>query len=693
MSGDPFRGGQFSGYGNAVLGSAGPPAPKVSRSSHSLSSSSSSSSSLSLVLSTGGRTAPPNEGLLAKMKEERDRIAANPNNKLVHTWNKAIKSVTKVAFPISNYDQARAIENIGPFIAKKIMEFLGMPVVDESVSSQRVVSNGVMGPLADISNPYVSQDSVGYSQKSRVSEADSVGSCAAAGDQNSGSASVTTTKKKSTGARAYVPKPRSGAWAILRALTEAFEERGSLVYRKEEVIQLSQPFCDTDMLPAGQDQYYGAWSSVKTLVEKGLCAREGNPPRYSITDAGLIVGKSILATLSANQELLSAAIPAIPAAQSFTNTVKPPAPTSRDGSSASMIPRYHSTLVPASDIPPVLSRERADHGESTECFSIENILATDAIPQFDVAKYGEDCFLNPQRFSNAQDDPPALIPTLRDLAALGDVERYMTSRRIELKMILDCREKRGKTDRSYFFSELLAAGVPVERRALEIGDIAWVVQLDGQPTEYVAPFIIERKTIADLDCSIKDGRYQEQKSRLRRSGIGHVIYLLEGKWMDVPEPQPLMTAAMTTQGVDGFYVRNTRSSRETVDFLSRYHRFILASLHSNNDLLDKCLELPFDHFSETMNKTKHMRFQEFFRKQIATIKGCSGVRAELVADKYGTPSNLWTAYLKKSKQDAESLVSGLRSGSLCVGQRVSSKLAEVFVSNSYSKLQSSDSQQ
>ena len=83
---------------------------------------------------------------------------------------------------------------------------------------------------------------------------------------------------------------------------------------------------------------------------------------------------------------------------------------------------------------------------------------------------------------------------------------------------------------------LQAAGVRVVVRSLPLGDMMWVVTAgnsvdlpDGsdptsvrghdQPAdeaeeEYVCPYIVERKTAADLRASISDARYKEQKYRL-----------------------------------------------------------------------------------------------------------------------------------------------------------------------------------
>ncbi len=46
--------------------------------------------------------------------------------------------------------------------------------------------------------------------------------------------------------------------------------------------------------------------------------------------------------------------------------------------------------------------------------------------------------------------------------------------------------------------------------------------------DYVLDFIVERKTADDLAASIMDGRYEEQKFRLKNCGINNVIYLVEG---------------------------------------------------------------------------------------------------------------------------------------------------------------------
>lgn len=64
-----------------------------------------------------------------------------------------------------------------------------------------------------------------------------------------------------------------------------------------------------------------------------------------------------------------------------------------------------------------------------------------------------------------------------------------------------------------------AGTIDVQVQALDIGDI----QIDYNEHKWV----FERKTVADLLASIKDGRYREQKARILASGM-KATYIIEG---------------------------------------------------------------------------------------------------------------------------------------------------------------------
>ena len=62
-------------------------------------------------------------------------------------------------------------------------------------------------------------------------------------------------------------------------------------------------------------------------------------------------------------------------------------------------------------------------------------------------------------------------------------------------------------------------------RILELGDI----EINISNVDFTNKFIFERKTLTDLNASINDGRYKEQKHRLLSSYSNNAItYIIEG---------------------------------------------------------------------------------------------------------------------------------------------------------------------
>lgn len=130
-----------------------------------------------------------------------------------------------------------------------------------------------------------------------------------------------------------------------------------------------------------------------------------------------------------------------------------------------------------------------------------------------------------------------------------------------LDFILDNREKG--------LHELLP---DVKTEPLDIGD--FVVNIDGAPM-----LVLERKTVADLVASICDGRYAEQKQRLKALGDHvRIIYLIEGCVAlddDIPlvvggRSMPNSTLVSCTFSLslkDRFHVFSTSNIKETAKFL------------------------------------------------------------------------------------------------------------------------------
>lgn len=115
--------------------------------------------------------------------------------------------------------------------------------------------------------------------------------------------------------------------------------------------------------------------------------------------------------------------------------------------------------------------------------------------------------------------------------------------------------------------------VEYEVKRLAVGDFLWVVR-DQNGEDYVLPYIIERKRIDDLACSIKDGRFHEQKFRLKHSGIANIIYLIECYTNERMASLPISTltqAAINTNVHSNFSVKYTDSHDHSMLYISTMH--------------------------------------------------------------------------------------------------------------------------
>lgn len=124
--------------------------------------------------------------------------------------------------------------------------------------------------------------------------------------------------------------------------------------------------------------------------------------------------------------------------------------------------------------------------------------------------------------------------------------------------------------------ELQRLHVPHTVRKLHVGDFVWVAQETrprdpARPGELVLDHIVERKRLDDLCSSIIDGRFREQKFRLKRCGLGHRVYLVEehGSVHNLSLPESTLLQAVTnTQVIDGFFVKRTMDLKESAGYLA-----------------------------------------------------------------------------------------------------------------------------
>ena len=173
---------------------------------------------------------------------------------------------------------------------------------------------------------------------------------------------------------------------------------------------------------------------------------------------------------------------------------------------------------------------------------------------------------------------------------------------------------------------------------LDIGDIH--ILHNDKPV-----YVIERKAKTDLDASIKDGRYKEQKHRLLQSGC-RIIYLIEDlKWRSTDKSaKSRVWHAMTNTIVrDNCNVFQTKNIKDTVYFLQSLawsidqHYDTDINTHTTEDIIKVDI------------KTKHVTPEKWWMYSLSLIKGVSLDMAKVITDNYATKELLALAYNEKGE--------------------------------------------
>jgi ERCC4-type nuclease len=175
---------------------------------------------------------------------------------------------------------------------------------------------------------------------------------------------------------------------------------------------------------------------------------------------------------------------------------------------------------------------------------------------------------------------------------------------------------------------------------LDIGDV--VVSTTNIATPDDMLMVFERKTLADLSASIKDGRHHEQKARLlewRRGGANRrVYYIIEGFNALTNDDKTQTSSIINTLFRDDITVLLMRDVTETVAFLiESFTRF----LEDSNKYFDKKEEGEGEDayvLQVKMKKNKNITPENVFIYQLSQIPGISAKIAMGIAAVYSTMS-------------------------------------------------------
>jgi crossover junction endonuclease MUS81 len=191
---------------------------------------------------------------------------------------------------------------------------------------------------------------------------------------------------------------------------------------------------------------------------------------------------------------------------------------------------------------------------------------------------------------------------------------------------------------------------------LDIGDIQFV---DATTNEIL--ILIERKTLADLCASIKDGRYKEQKERMIHSIKKNIrkIILIEGTCMDqFTLPQSTYSSVIINTMIrDNIHIHICNNINETVQFIEN---IILQIPKYYSDLQNEIiLEQPKTFQNEyncSTTKKENITQKICFRNMLSQIPGISNSIASVFVEKYGNMENFINTVKTNGNNDKKSII-------------------------------------
>jgi len=553
--------------------------------------------------------------------------------------------------------------------------------------------------------------------------------------------------------KVYVPKSRTGAYAVLVTLYQHSSEVGYPGYMtKTDLCQAAQPLSEHSFTLANvRTEHYNAWSGVGTLLKHGLVTKWSNPAKFNITDKGMELASRIMSIESGEEGEISIG-------RTSAKRTLNPHDVENDGprrkkksvgsetidkdkswkTKANKQKKVGSSIkskefsvddndpLEADDIDAdlllaiELSRKDAAASASSQAlakggeairglglsgvdfdlggsFSMEQTLTEE-----DFAVGGSSSSASVPQTSVQSTTTTSTLPLPLALAAMyrshmgtavqeenmHQPQFVLRRGNFDILLCVDNTEIKGggvggrQNLKVETVRHLQQCGTLYDRRNLNIGDFLWiarekVAEVDGQfrqkqPKELVLPFVVERKRLDDLWMSVKDGRYEEQKFRMKGCGLPHLYYLIEdhpgqkqfwgraaGQGGALVTPEAIEQAVANTAVQEGFTVKKTADQKGTIEYLTIFTRLLKEKYKNldlnsctNSDLADGLIGrrdttlLNFQEFNDSSKKSKPLTVTEVFAKMLLRLKGLSVDMAQTIVRVYPTPRHLMEGYSK-----------------------------------------------
>jgi len=212
-------------------------------------------------------------------------------------------------------------------------------------------------------------------------------------------------------------------------------------------------------------------------------------------------------------------------------------------------------------------------------------------------------------------------------------------------------------------------------KTLDIGDIVIKDKDDN------VIYIIERKTIDDLACSIMDGRYKEQKQRLLSNySPNNIIYIVEGDNKLYSKKIPyktIMSSIISMNLRDNINVLRTKTLEETytnilliIDKLVSKKIIIhtnILNVESNitnnttNNIVDNLIKV---------KKKDNMNENVYYLTILSQIPGCSITTAKKIQEEVSSIIQLYELY----KNNNTDIIKNIKIGKKKIGEKLTNRI-------------------
>jgi crossover junction endonuclease MUS81 len=238
-----------------------------------------------------------------------------------------------------------------------------------------------------------------------------------------------------------------------------------------------------------------------------------------------------------------------------------------------------------------------------------------------------------------------------------------------MEIVVDCKEKSK-------FIETLKPHFEFTIESLDLADI--VFRYKDKIILY-----IERKTINDLAASLNDGRYHEQKARLKGK---NVIYLIEGDYENDLDKQYNKTfnqekfkgCIINTMVRDHLHIYFTENMEESAlfikDILKRLPRYASQLVNEVDNEFNNLNKEDVQYTNALKTKKKeNVTPKVCFINQLRQITGVSALMAQIIVDQYLSMSNLILEY-QNYEGDKEKMLKDIKVNNRRIGPVVSKRI-------------------